>query len=91
MMDKKFHTQIKSVLDQSSSRFFYAEHDDRHYIGCRFTEDDDAMVVTTLVEAMRDNQALIGMEESEFQWEGASMISFSSKADAALFWLCLPH
>lgn len=90
-MDKKIHSVIQTVLEESGSRYFYKEHDDRYYIGCRFSAVDDTLIVTTLIEAMRDNQALLAMSEDDYRWEGASVISFQSKANAALFYLFMPH
>lgn len=68
------------------------EHRSRHYIVCQFTPDDPPLVITTLIESMRDNQSLLVMTEGkDYKWEGAAMISFKKKGHAALFYLCCPH
>jgi hypothetical protein len=85
-----FRSAIRSSSKQSS-RFQYFEHDARHYICCHFTADDDTMIVETLLEGMRDNQALLAMTDQDYRWEGGSVISFETKENAALFYLCCPR
>jgi hypothetical protein len=90
-VDEDFRARVQIVLEQTSSRYSYLHYDDRHYIVCRFTADDNVMVIETLLEAMRDNQALLAMTERDYRWEGGSMISFATKDNAALFYLCCLH
>ena len=48
------------------------------------------MVLSMLVEAMHDNPTLASMvENSDYCWESASMISFAAKHWAAVFYVAL--
>jgi hypothetical protein len=77
---KDFRELVRDGLQQSSSKLVYFEHDSRHYLVCRVTD------LITDLQALLDNQALLAI--TDYRWEGASMISFGMKEDAALFYLC---
>lgn len=92
-MAEDFRKTLRTIFeDEPSSRFIYMGCNSRHYIICQFADHDTVATITTLIEAMRDNQGLLVMrEDTDYCWEGASMISFRKKEHAALFYLCCPH
>ena len=82
---------LQDILTHATDRrYSYFQQGARHYIVCNLTSNDDAMVLSTLVEAMHNNATLTGLVENfDYRWESASMISFMSQQRAAMFYVAL--
>lgn len=86
-----FRDLVRHALQETAGRFAYVDCQDRYVIVCRFDAHDDVLVVSALLELMRDNPVLTALQEGvDYTWEGASMIAFSDRAAATAYYLLCP-